>query len=98
VAEILISLTCTVLVKAGTNEEPILVTNFDPEIHDLIKEAECIKKLGLDVPVVVAEIIDKKALLLERKAKVDVSILKINRRIQIVLSGKTILIDRISIK
>ncbi|CAG0918290.1 unnamed protein product [Notodromas monacha] len=71
VTNILFSLSATVLIKDGSSKKPRLVCNFDPEILAVIREAEALKKLNLDLPRVILGLVESKSVLLERRLKIQ---------------------------
>ena len=70
------ALTVPLLVRHPDTKE--LVVNFDPWIHEVIKEAECMRKLRLDIPEFA-----KVLCLLGRKLKSDHWTLKVSLELSI---------------
>ena len=54
-------------------ETQVLYVNFDPQILTLIRETECMYRLGLDVPIAAKAIHQKQAVFKENYNKLKVS-------------------------
>jgi hypothetical protein len=72
IAQVQFSLSCTLLVKLPTENGNRTVVNFDPDIATVIREAECLKKLGLVVPPVTEALIACKEKLFSKRAMMEV--------------------------